>query len=98
MYDGFFAEITRPLLLYVFIFGAALVLTLLIETPIIVRGRVTDNRTYIRGVNTVTNVLLNLTLLMLQFLKDYAADEAAIEKISLIWFILAELLLIPAEN
>ena len=98
MYDGFFAEITRPLLLYILIFGAALLLTLLIETPIIVRGRVTDNRTYIRGVNTVTNVLLNLTLLMLQFLKDYAADEAAIEIISLIWFILAELLLIPVSE
>ena len=98
MHDGFLAEIIRPLLLYILLFGAALLLTLLIETPIIVRGRVTDNRTYIRGVNTVTNVLLNLTLLMLQFLKDYAADEAVAERISLIWFVLAELILIPVSE
>ena len=56
------------LLLIVIYYAAAVGLTILIETPIIVRGRVTDSRAYIRGVNAVTNALLNTVLFGIQYL------------------------------
>ena len=37
-------------------------LTILIETPVIVRSGVTDNKRYIAGVNIVTNALLQMSL------------------------------------
>lgn len=85
-------------LLYIIAFFAATVgLTILIETPIIVRGRVTDNRAYIRGVNIVTNVLLNAVRLGLALLAPaigaYAADTAGA-----VWLIVGEAFLVPVSE
>ena len=86
------------LLVVLLVFGASLALTLLIETPIIVRGGVTENKAYIRGVNTVTNVLLNLTLFALQCLEAAGSDGNVIETVSGVWFLAAELILIPVSE
>ena len=72
-------------------------LTILIETPVIVRGGVTDNKRYIAGVNAVTNVLLQMSLAgVRQFGRTVpggAADTAF-----LLWFAVAELILIPVSE
>ena len=72
-------------------------LTVLIETPIIVRGGITDNKVYIRGVNIVTNVLLNMSLVGLLLLSR-SAGEDRIRAAATAWFLLAELLLIPVSE
>ena len=75
-----------------------IVLTVAIETPIIVRGGVTDSKTYIRNVNIVTNVLLNLVLAGLLLWLRQVSDQDRVIKIAFVWFILAELILIPVSE
>ena len=86
-------------LLYIFLyFAAAVGLTILIETPIIVRGRVTDNKAYIRGVNIVTNVTLNMILFGIQYLRTGIAGTRLTEMLSLIWFIFGESVIVPVTE
>ena len=79
-------------------FIVPIVLTVAIETPIIVRGGVTDSKTYIRNVNIVTNVLLNLVLAGLLLWLRQVSDQDRVIKIAFVWFILAELILIPVSE
>ena len=79
-------------------FIVPIVLTVAIETPIIVRGGVTDSKTYIRNVNIVTNVLLNLVLAGLLLWLWQVSDQDRVIKIAFVWFILAELILIPVSE
>lgn len=79
-------------------FIVPIVLTVAIETPIIVRGGVTDSKMYIRNVNIVTNVLLNLVLAGLLFWLRQVSDQDRVIKIAFVWFILAELILIPVSE
>ncbi len=78
-------------------FALTVGLTVLIETPIIVRGKVTDNKAYIRGVNIVTNVLFNMVLLGLGLLGPAVGTYAA-EIAGAIWFILGEAVLVPVSE
>ena len=72
-------------------------LTILIETPVIVRGGVTDNKRYIAGVNAVTNVLLQMSLAgVRQFGRTVPAGAA--DTALLLWFAFAELILIPVSE
>ena len=88
-----------PFALLILVFYAVTVgLTLLIETPIIVRSGITDQEPYIRGVNIVTNVLLNMVLTLILFLRTLVLNEEIINVIGTVWFILAELVLIPAAE
>lgn len=75
-------------------------LTILIETPVIVRGGVTDNKRYIAGVNAVTNVLLQLSLAVVLQLERAVSGRAAFaaHPLVLLWFTLAELILIPVSE
>ena len=86
------------LLLIVIYYAAAVGLTILIETPIIVRGRVTDSRAYIRGVNAVTNALLNTVLFGIQYLGTGIMGTGQAGTLSQIWFILGEVLLVPVSE
>ena len=86
------------LLLIVIYYAAAVGMTILIETPIIVRGRVTDSRAYIRGVNAVTNALLNTVLFGIQYLGTGIMGTRQAGTLSLIWVILAEALLVPVSE
>lgn len=79
-------------------FIVPIVLTVAIETPIIVRGGVTDSKMYIRNVNIVTNVLLNLVLAGLLLWLRQVSDQDRVIKIAFVWFILAELILIPVSE
>ena len=88
-----------PPILYILLFYAVTVgLTLLIETPIIVRSGITDQKPYIRGVNIVTNVLMNMVLTLILFLRTLVLNEDIINIIGLVWFVLAELVLIPVSE
>ena len=75
-------------------------LTILIETPVIVRSGVTDNKRYIAGVNIVTNALLQMSLAgvleLVRAVSGGAAGEA--HPLVLLWFTLAELILIPVSE
>ncbi len=90
-------EFILPLLAVILYFAAAVGLTILIETPIIIRGRVTDNKAYIRGVNIVTNVLLNAVRLGLGLLAPTVGTYAA-ETAGIVWFILGEAILVPVSE
>lgn len=91
-------EFILPLLAVILYFALTVGLTILIETPIIVRGRVTDNRAYIRGVNIVTNAALNLILFGIQYLGAGIAGSRLTEMLSLVWFILGETILVPVSE
>ncbi len=78
-------------------YAATAGLTVIIETPIIVRGKVTDNKAYIRGVNIVTNVLFNMVLLGLGLLGP-TVGTYAVEIAGFIWFILGEAVLVPVSE
>jgi len=73
-------------------------LTIAIETPVLIRGKVTENRRLICGVNIVTNVLLNLSLTLLYLLKYSGAGEGFTDTLSTVWLTLSELLLIPLSE
>ena len=79
-------------------FAVPIVLTVAIETPIIIRGGITDNKPYIRSLNIVTNVLLNLVLAGILFWLRQVSDQDRVIKIAFVWFILAELILIPVSE
>ncbi len=64
--------------------------TILIETPVIVRGGVTDNKKYIAAVNSITNVIFNLVLVFISFYKWPVS--------TLLWYGIAEFLLIPISE
>ena len=88
-----------PPILYVLLFYAVTIgLTLLIETPVIVRSGITDQKPYIRGVNIVTNVLMNMVLTIILFLRTLVLNEEIINFIGIVWFVLAELVLIPVAE
>ena len=73
-------------------------LTIAIEAPVLIRGKVTKNRRLISGVNIVTNVLLNLSLTLLYLLEYSGAGKASADTLAALWFLLAELLLIPLSE
>lgn len=76
-------------------------LTVLIETPIIVRFGVTKNRRYIEGVNTLTNVLFNMILAGLCCLGIFlrgGETTPAFRYMLAVWYVLAELILIPVSE
>lgn len=81
-------------------YAATAGLTVLIETPVIVRSGVTDNKRYVAAVNIVTNVLLQLSLAgalaLLRTVLGGAAGPA--HPLFLLWFALAELVLIPVTE
>ena len=79
-------------------FAVPIVLTVAIETPIIIRGGITDNKPYIRSLNIVTNVLLNLVLAGILLWLRQVSDQDRVIKIAFVWFILAELILIPVSE
>ncbi|MBR6704194.1 MAG: hypothetical protein IKI82_02070 [Lachnospiraceae bacterium] len=79
-------------------FAVPIVLTVAIETPIIIRGGITDNKPYIRSLNIVTNVLLNLVLAGILFWLRQVSDQGRIIKLAFVWFVLAELILIPVSE
>ena len=88
-----------PPILYILLFYAVTVgLTLLIETRVIVRSGITDQKPYIRGVNIVTNVLMNVILTLILFLRTLVLNEDIINIIAVVWFALAELILIPVAE
>lgn len=88
----------KSFLLIILFYAASIALTVVIETPILLCGGVTDNKTYIRNVNIVTNAALNLILVCLLHEKTLGADEKLIDTVSTAWFVLAELLLIPVSE
>ena len=90
-------DVLLSVLFIILFFAATVGLTILIETPIIVRGRVTDNKAYIRGVNIVTNVLLNAVRLGLALLAPAVGTYAA-ETAGTVWFILGEAILVPVAE
>ena len=75
-------------------------LTILIETPVIVRGGVTENKRCIAGVNIVTNALLQLSLAVVLELVSPVQGGAAgtAHPFFLLWFAFAELVLIPVSE
>ena len=81
-------------------YAATAGLTVLIETPVIVRSGVTDNKRYVAAVNIVTNVLLQLRLAgVLALLRTVSGGAAGAEHpLFLLWFALAELVLIPVTE
>ena len=85
-------------LILVLLYGAAFALTVAIETPVILRGSVTKNRAYIRSVNLVTNILLNMILTGILLFLTRSADQDRVIKIAFVWFLLAELVLIPVSE
>ena len=91
-------EVFFSALIGALIFAALIALTVWIETPIIVRGGVTENRRYIRAVNIVTNIVLNMVLAGLLLLWSRVSDEDLIMTIGRVWFFLAELILIPLSE
>ena len=91
-------EFILPLVFIVLFFAMTVGLTVLIETPVIVRGKVTDNKACICGVNVVTNVALNLILFGLQSLGTGAAGTRSAGTLSLVWFILGEAVLVPVSE
>ncbi len=92
-------ETLVPPILYILLFYAVTVgLTLLIETPVIVRSGITDRKPYVRGVNIVTNVLMNVILTLILFLRTLVLNEEIINFIGIVWFVLAELVLIPVAE
>ena len=64
--------------------------TILVETPVVVRGGVTENKKYIAAVNSITNVIFNLVLVFISFYKWPVS--------TLLWYGIAEFLLIPISE
>ena len=81
-------------------YAATAGLTVLIETPVIVRSGVTDNKRYVVGVNVVTNVLLQLSLAWVLQLERAVSGRAAFaaDPLFWLWFALAELVMIPVTE
>ena len=81
-------------------YAATAGLTVLIETPVIVRSGVTDNKRYVAAVNIVTNALLQMSLAGVQELVRAVSGGAAGEEhpLVLLWFAVAELVLIPVTE
>ncbi len=69
--------------------------TVLIETPVIVRRGVTGNKKYIRAVNTLTNVIFNMVLTGILVIGGFPLTPAAVTVIAVAWYALAELIAIP---
>ena len=86
------------LVISILFFVMMIALTVVIETPVIVRGGVTENRRYICAVNIVTNVILNMVLAGLLLLTPRVPDEELIRTVGRAWFFLAELILIPLSE
>ena len=69
--------------------------TVLIETPVIVRRGVTGNKKYIRAVNTLTNVIFNMVLTGILVIGGFPLTPATVTVIAVAWYALAELIAIP---
>ena len=91
-------EIILPLVFIVLFFAVTVGLTVLIETSVIVRGKVTNNKAYIRAVNVVTNVALNLVLFGLQSLGNGATGTRTVNTLTVVWFVLGEAVLVPVSE
>lgn len=90
------------ILLYILGFPIALLagtilLTLMVEFPIIYCTGITRNKKYIVAVNALTNVCLNVGIIIV-LLFDMSAKQLKLERDICIWTLFAELTLIPVAE
>ena len=64
--------------------------TILIETPIIIQGGITENKKYISAINSITNVIFNVVLVFISFVEWPLG--------MIVWYAVAEFLLIPVSE
>ncbi|MBO4909618.1 MAG: hypothetical protein J5476_10125 [Lachnospiraceae bacterium] len=64
--------------------------TILIETPIIIHGGITENKKYISAINSITNVIFNVVLVFISFVEWPLG--------MIVWYAVAEFLLIPVSE
>ena len=84
----------KLILLPILMPAATIGLTLAVEFPIIYYLGITRNKKYIVAVNALTNVCLNVGLVFF-FLISTANADGWTEYASVVWTLLAEVLLIP---
>lgn len=84
----------KLILLPILMLAATIGLTLAVEFPIIYYSGITRNKKYIVAVNALTNVCLNVGLVFF-FLISTANAGGWTEYASVVWTLLAEVLLIP---
>lgn len=84
----------KLILLPILMLAATIGLTLAVEFPIIYYSGITRNKKYIVAVNALTNVCLNVGLVF-SFLISTANTGGWTEYASVVWTLLAEVLLIP---
>lgn len=70
----------------------AVLVTIWIETPTIIKGGITRNKKYIAAVNSITNTVFNVGLVIITIMRFNLYGHTAI---LVGWYILGELLLIP---
>lgn len=73
----------------------AVLVTIWIETPTIIKGGITRNKKYIAAVNSITNTVFNVGLVIITIMRFNLYGHTAI---LVGWYILGELLLIPLSE
>ena len=71
---------------------APIIVTVLVEYPFIIWGKVCDNKKFFVALNALTNVVFNGISVILIFLSMFSSFEALYASA---WFILAEAIIIP---
>ncbi|MCR4791797.1 MAG: hypothetical protein K5871_03540 [Lachnospiraceae bacterium] len=88
-----------PLFLGAAFIVLSVMITVWIETPIILRLGVLDNRKYIKGVNMLTNVIHNMILMTIFIVTGLIMKDSDVLKIvALAWVVIAEFALIPISE
>ena len=72
----------------------AVKLTILIETCVIIRSGITENRKYISAINTITNIVFNLVLVVISVSGSFIGNNLS-KILTIIWYVTCELILIP---
>ncbi|MBR5993545.1 MAG: hypothetical protein IK018_07045 [Lachnospiraceae bacterium] len=77
--------------------AGTILLTLMVEFPIVYCTGITRNKKYIVAVNALTNVCLNAGIIIV-FLFDMSGTQWKLERDICIWTLFAELTLIPVAE
>ena len=70
-------------------------MTVAIETPVIVRSGVTDNRRFICAINIITCIPFNMISVLLLYVGKHFFRPELERMPYIVWFVVAEALLIP---
>ncbi|MBO4678323.1 MAG: hypothetical protein J5626_01490 [Lachnospiraceae bacterium] len=91
--ETLFTLLAVPILLI----AGTILLTLAVEYPIVYKAGITRNKRYIVAVNALTNMCLNMGVVIVFILSVKVSESAALYRVN-VWTLFAEAILIPVAE